>query len=312
MQRAKKIQALRLLLGHETNTKGNEVVFFCPKHGAKISRTEGQLSVNVETDVFNCWSCGFGGHNLLPLLKKGTSERGEYAKEFEEKSRTSIGTPVVQERKYDEVVLPRTFISLSHAGYLPAYTAAIRYLNDRGIGREDILKWKLGYCDEGEYKHRIIIPSFDEHGHLNFFTGRSYYDNPRRYLTGNFCKDIIYNDYLVDWNKPVVITEGPFDAFNVDENAIALQGSLFNTGSKLFSRIVFSGVDVYFAMDSDAFNKQLKIMETLLSYGVDCYYVSLGSKKDVGEMTKQEFITAKSNATSVKSSTDILRLRVQA
>jgi len=303
MNREKKLRAIRLTLGHEQIHKGNEFVFLC----SKCKHHKPKLSVNLETDIFHCWVCGWAGKNIVPLLPKNSSERREYVQELEEKS---LSRPIVQEKKYDNCVLPEQFKTLSREHTGPYYSAAMSYLSERGIRRDDILKWKLGYCESGEYKYRIIIPSFDEYGHLNFFTGRSFYGNPLRYHTGNLCKDIIWNDYLVDWNKSIVITEGPFDAFKVNDNVIALQGSILNISSKLFSKIVFSGVDVYFAMDKDAFSKQLKIIETLFSYGVDCYYVPTGNKNDVGEMTKSEFITAKSHALSAKSSTDLLRLRI--
>ena len=38
---------------------------------------------------------------------------------------------------------------------------ARKYLKKRGISKEDILKWKIGYAGSGEYSERIIFPSFD-------------------------------------------------------------------------------------------------------------------------------------------------------
>jgi len=186
----------------------------------------------------------------------------------------------------------------------------MNYLKNRGIGRREILKWKLGYCEDGKYKNRIVIPSFDEFGMLNFLTGRAFYEGVDRYYNGNFCKDIIFNDYLIDWRKAVVITEGPFDAIKVDENAIALQGSLLSSGTRLFTKVVLSGVDVFMALDKDAFSKQLDIIENLVSYGVVCRLVPLGRRKDVGEMTKEEFAMAKRKSTIVSSDIDLLKLRM--
>ena len=40
---------------------------------------------------------------------------------------------------------------------------------------DDILKHNIGYCDEGKYSNRIIIPSYDSDGQLNFFVGRDFY-----------------------------------------------------------------------------------------------------------------------------------------
>jgi len=300
-----KLQAIRKTLNHEQITKGDEVVFFCPR----CNHHKPKLSVNLLTEIFHCWICDWKGKNIAPLLEKNSKEKQEYIEELKEKSLTPVAK---QEKKYDPLVLPIEFKTLSKEWSGPYYKAAVRYLSERGIEREDILKWKLGYCEDGDYKYRIIIPSFDDYGHLNFFTGRAFYDNnPKKYKNGNFCKDIIFNDYLIDWNKPITITEGPFDAFKISKNAIALQGSTLSYRSKLFSKIVLSGVDVHFAMDTDAFEKQLDIIDNFLSYGVTCHYVNLNGKKDVGEMTKSEFDTVASRSIEIKSDLDILRMRAR-
>ena len=285
-------------LGHD------EIAFFCPKHGARSERTIGQLSVNLVTDKFHCWSCGFSGKNLTFLLPKGSSEWKEYVESLD------ILKPKEQEKVYDHPKLPEEFVTLTKQSRSPYFSAATGYLEKRGIGKKDIVKWKLGYCEEGDFKSRIIIPSFDEMGLLNFFTGRAFYDGMTRYKNGNFSKDIIFNDYMIDWKKPITITEGPFDAFKISDNVIALQGNILTSGTKLFSRIVLSGVDVFLAMDSDAFNKQLRIIEELLSYGVGCNFVSLNDKKDVGEMTHQEFVIAKQKSVKIRNDVDILKMRI--
>ena len=286
-------------LGHD------EVAFFCPKHGARPDRVIGQLSVNLNTDKFHCWSCGFSGKKLTSLLEKGSEEWKEYVESLDlSKPEDKIS------KQYDTPKLPQEFRTLSKEWKSPYYSAAMSYLTKRGLSYEDILLWKLGYCEEGEYKNRIIIPSFDENGFLNFFTARSFYDGSSRYKNGNFSKDIIFNDYLIDWKKSVTITEGPFDAFKIKDNVIALQGSSLTRGTKLFSKIVLSGVDVFFAMDSDAYNKQLKIIEELISYGTECRFVSLRGKKDAGEMTHEEFEDAKNHAFLVKNEFDLAKLRI--
>jgi len=305
VQRERKLQLLRQVLKQPGRNLGNdEYAFFCPKHGSRSDRVVGQLGINISTDKFNCYSCGFSGKTLLFLFHKDSPEWEEY--------RASLdgSKPKDQEKKFEHPALPPEFKTLSKEWKTPYYTGAMNYLKNRGIGRREILKWKLGYCEDGKYKNRIVIPSFDEFGMLNFLTGRAFYEGVDRYYNGNFCKDIIFNDYLIDWRKAVVITEGPFDAIKVDENAIALQGSLLSSGTRLFTKVVLSGVDVFMALDKDAFSKQLDIIENLVSYGVVCRLVPLGRRKDVGEMTKEEFAMAKRKSTIVSSDIDLLKLRM--
>lgn len=304
MHRERKLYLIRKVLKQQgRNLNNDEYAFFCPRHGHRPDRVVGQLGINVATDCFNCYSCGFRGKNLLFLFEKNSPEWEEY--------KQSLGGPKEENvRKFDHPVLPKDFRTLSKEWATPYYVGAMNYLERRGIGRQEILKWKLGYCEDGPYKNRIIIPSFDEFGMLNFLTGRAFYEGVDRYYNGNFCKDIIFNDYLIDWKKPVVITEGPFDAIKVDQNAIALQGSLLSTGTRLFTKVVLTGVEVYLALDQDAFGKQLDIIGSLVSYGVPCRHVLLGGRKDVGEMTKQEFVAAKEKSMVIRSDLDLIRLRM--
>lgn len=299
------MMAIRQTLGQETLTKGDEVVFYCPRPHPGVKHVKPKLSVNLCTDRFHCWICGFGGKTLLPLMPKGTAERAEYASGLE--SFSKIQAP---KKVYDTPALPDEFRSLSKKWPGFMYKSTIAYLSQRGIFNEDILKWKMGYCEEGEYRNRVIFPSFDELGSLNFFVGRAIYPKMLKYKHGEFDKDIIFNDYMIDWRKPVVITEGPFDAVKAGFNAIPLQGTILTPDLKLYRKIVLSGVDVFFAMDRDAFSKQLKIMDGLLSFGVSCHYVDLGGKNDVGEMTHAEFEEAKRNSREISSDYDLLKLRI--
>lgn len=309
LSREWKLRALRRVLGEEQLTKGDEKVFFCPvcKH------RKPKLCVDLATDRVHCWICDkeLSGYTLIPVLRlKGKSaDYDEYLADLKE-SRSKTVEKV--ERKYERPALPQEFRTLSTRWKSPYYDAAVSFLRSRGLDERDILLYKLGYCEDGEYKNRVIIPSFDEYGELNFVVGRTFYDANLSYKHGELDKDIIWNDYMVDWTKPVVVTEGQFDAITAGDNSIALQGSIMREGSKLFDKIVESGVDVYFAMDTDAFDKQLKIIEMLLTYGVKSYYVDLNGAKDVSDLGKQKFVVQKEKAKRVSSSIDILKMRLGA
>lgn len=300
---------LRRGLHEEGRQKGDEYVFHCPK----CNHRKPKLSVNLVTDWFNCWICGkaFSGRTLVKLFAhlfgRDSQEVSQYLAHLEEQ-RGIIQEPPAHQ--FDEPTLPTGFRSLSVSSRSPYHRQAMEYLAGRGVSSDDILLYKLGYCEDGDYRGRIIFPSFDSDGALNFVVGRAFWPNIPSYKHGNYSKDIIFNDYLIDWDEPIVLTEGPFDAVKAGFNAIPLQGSNFSEGSKLFRKIVMTGVEVYFALDTDAFKKQLKMMEVFHHYGVPARYVNLSGKKDVGVMTKEEFQYAKSRAKPIRSDTDLLRLRV--
>ena len=47
-------------------------------------------------------------------------------------------------------------------------------INERKISRDIILRYRLGFCVNGKYAKRIIIPSYDSEGMINYFVARTY------------------------------------------------------------------------------------------------------------------------------------------
>jgi DNA primase len=308
MQRQKKLSALRRVLG-PFFLRGEEAVFFCPKHPARAGRPTGQLSVNVRTDWFNCWSCGFKDRSLVPLLRLGDRETlAEYVDELLGSGPRRKDPP---KKQHVSPFLPAEFRSISVESREPAWHATMAYLSRRGVTPEESLRFKVGYCSTGEYRNRVIFPSFDDVGDLNFFVGRDIYDTSVRYKHPEFDKDIIFNDYLVDWTKPVTLVEGPFDAISAGENSIPLQGTILDRRSRLFRKIVMTGVDVYWALDGDAFKKQLSLISSLLEYGNKSFHVDMRDVKDPNSARK-EFSSMKVRAQLVESEIDLIKVRVNA
>lgn len=306
-----KLNHLRRALGHETLTKSTEVVFFCLKHGSKAGRSVGQLSVNVEYDWFNCWSCGFAGKSLFPLIRLSDPQA---AREYLDEHAGHVKKR--PEKQYERPTLPRDFRALSSASRSPYHNCAMKYLRGRGLTDDDVLLYRLGYAEDGPYKNRIIVPSFDLFGELNFVTSRYIYDDipsQGRYKNGgNYDKDIIFNEYLIDWSEPVILVEGPFDSMIAGTNAIPLQGVRLNEDSVLFQRIVLENPQVYIALDVDAFKKQLMIVQNFLDYGISPQIVNFSGKKDPAEMGKKFFEESLTSARKVHDQWDITKIRIGA
>ena len=85
------------------------------------------------------------------------------------------------------------------ASKAPSSIEPMNYLQERGLEKEDIVRWKIGYCKEGEYKNRVVIPSFNRDGFCNYFVARSYTGEKPNYKNPAVSKDIVFNDLL--WNK---------------------------------------------------------------------------------------------------------------
>lgn len=300
MSETKKINILVELLGN-FHQSGTEMLFRCPFccHHKK------KLSVNITKNAAKCWVCDWSTPNLGRIIKRlgswnqidewnqltGIIEILDYEKIFlEEKT----------EKETEKILkLPEEFLTLTKKDRSLTAIPAINYLSRRGITREDILFWKIGYAISGEYQGRVIIPSFNNDGRVNYYVGRTYEDNWKKYLNPDSKKDIIFNELYIDWNSDVTIVEGVFDAIKA-KNAIPLLGSTLRENSNLFRELIKRDPAIYLALDPDAEKKAEKLIKDLLSYDAEVYKVPIPPAIDVGDMTHEEFIGYKKQSKLIK------------
>ena len=298
---ARKLKLLRKTLGSHY-VSGKETLFFCPK----CKHHKRKLSVNVSADKFKCWVCDYSGRAIRQLLRS----YGDYRVlcDWDElTNHTDINSfdDLFKDKEKDaevEVVLPEEFKTLASKDLPLCTLPARKYLSDRGISRQDILQWKIGYCVSGDYAGRIIIPSFSDNGSLNYFIARSYNGNWKKYMNPPATRNIVFNDLMVDWEEDVILVEGAFDAIKAGGNAIPLLGSQLNENSKLFQKIVKYNPKVFLALDPDAEKKSARLIKKMLTYGVELCKVEIMPYSDVGEMSKDEFEKRKAQAKPVSSS----------
>lgn len=304
MYEFEKLEILKDMLG-SCHKSGNEYLFHCPK----CDHNKKKLSINFEKNVWKCWICDYRGNNLDRLVKRRGSflQRQEWLKYSNNIDLSSDFESLfndIEEKEEETIInLPKEFVSLCNSNLPLSSKEAKKYLRSRGITDKDILKWKIGYCPKGEYKHRVIVPSFNENGDLNYFVARSYnkkewppYKNP------NVSKDIIFNQLYVDFKNDLVLVEGVFDAVNA-HNAVPILGSSLREDSKLFQEIVKWDTTVYVALDPDAEMKAMYLIQSLLLYGIEVYKIDVSGYKDVGEMSKEEFQKRKLEAKPITNDT---------
>ena len=194
MSSSEKITVLKDFLGRYNRT-GQEYLFNCPK----CNHHKKKLSVNLDKNVFKCWICDYRGNNIYRLVKKyGTYENKSKWRELVDgidllEFDSIIESIFPQEEVEEEIVvnLPEEFISLANKNNTLQAKAAKNYLLKRGIDENDILFWKIGFCNSGEYAGRIIVPSFNENGDCNYFIGRTYQDDWRKYMNPPTAKSKI-------------------------------------------------------------------------------------------------------------------------
>jgi hypothetical protein len=156
----------------------------------------------------------------------------------------------------------------------------------------DLWYYRFGVSEEKRWYRRVIVPSFDALGNLNYFTARAIdknrkpkYDNPDSDKTS-----IVFNEICVDWTSRLVLCEGPFDYVKCGENAVPLLGSDLNESSLLFNMITAHATPVALALDTDMKStKTIEAAKKLLEYGISVDVVDLGGVPDPGTMTKRQF-----------------------
>lgn len=208
----------------------------------------------------------------------------------------------LEEEKVEETVdLPQEFVSLANNNLSITTSPARKYLLDRGITKKDIVRWKIGCCMEGDYQGRIVVPSFNHDGEVNYFIARSYGKEYPKYKNPPASRDIVFNHLYIDWDEDLVLVEGVFDAIVAGPNSIPLLGSTFRDSSKLFQQIVKNDTPVFLALDPDAKKKETRILKKLLEYGVEVYKVDVSGYEDVGSMTPEEFQRRKEIASFISN-----------
>lgn len=300
LTKQQKIDEIRKFLGKESSRRGDELMFFCPKH----YHHKAKLQVNVDTDLFHCWVCGYRGHSLKPLFKRDSHLLDQY----EEIKHKEI------KKAYEEVVLPAEYQFLNYSLNTRLAVIARNYIKERGLTDADIIKYKLGICHTGEYKNRLIIPSFSSTGELNFFVGRLIHgEDFLKYKHGKFDKNIIFNDLLVDFTQPTILTEGPFDAMVAGDNAIPIQGTSLSMSTILFKTIVESGKPVFLALDADAKAKQLKLANDFLKFGVGVGLIDVSSHnaKDVADLGRDRFRSVLNNTKIITDGMALVKERIR-
>ena len=275
-------------LGDSKPTSGNNHSYYCPKCNHKKRKLEVNFTDHPKGfNPYNCWVCNFKGRTVMALLKAVGAPEADIRKARSYVKYADFEDDVTIDQR---VELPAEFISLTDPLIKKdwIYEKAVKYLSSRGITMGDIYKYQIGYCRAKKYRNMVVFPTFDEKGLLNYFVARSFDEKSwMKYKNPPVGKNIVPNEHLINWDVPVILCEGIFDAIAIKRNAIPLLGKTIQ--KQLMRRLLNSNAGkIYLALDKDAQDKALDYCEMFLDQGKEVYFVDL-DKKDPSELGFESF-----------------------
>lgn len=181
----------------------------------------------------------------------------------------------------------------------------LTYLRRRGVSDRTIGLYRMGYVDTGDLAGRVVVPSFDSLGMVNFWSARTIWpDRKPTYELPEATKDVVSNEHMVNWTEPVYLVEGIFDEVAIGPQAISLYGKFMQP--LLAKRLVERRPPlVYVCLDSDARREAMGLMQRLVGYDISCALVEL-SGKDPGVVGGAEVEKTAEGARPVTGSAGLL------
>lgn len=260
-----------------------QISFNCPV--CDEDRNKHNLEVNYVDNVYKCWACGDSEGTHGPLGKLFDKYGNKKQKKLYQVLKPE--TVVKRERPKKQLRLPDGFTLFKDSSLIyPVRKQAINYLHNRGISDYMIEKYQIGFCDKGDHAGRIVIPSYNDKGELNYYIARSWNPMSRaKYKNPEAEKDkIIFWESLIDWNKDIYLVEGAFDGLFI-ENSIPMLG-------KHMSELLFNTIykkakgDIIICLDADAWQNSVNLYHEL--HGGELWdrikIIKLPDEKDIADL----------------------------
>lgn len=275
------VQIFNDVLGQPAKIRkgGFQATYHCPFCVDKNPITQ-KLEIAIagpNTGNYHCWRCNEKGRTFGTLLRK-LKAPSHYRDELF-KLTGDIRILRTKKKEYGEVIMPSEFKPMYVPVASPEYRNALAYLIRRGILKEDIIRYNIGYCEDGPYAYHIIIPSYDAKGMLNFFVGRRYYNTEGAipHKKPEVSMDLIGFESFLNYNEPINLCEGAFDAIAIRNNAVPLFGKY--PSKKLQEQMILNKTKrVNIILDNDAMHDAIKNCENMIRLGIEVALVKLDGK----------------------------------
>ena len=287
------VSILNTILGNPKRS-GNlqEFEFNCNSKVCRLDKEKYNLSYNSKSNKFHCWKCKYGGSINRLIEDFGNSEDIKKINYILPQEK-SFKKEIKKDFDFNDMIvckLPEDFKPLNVPNNSSRhYKAAVKYVVEtRKISWDIINKYNIGYTEDiGNRKYRIIIPSYNSFGKINYYVARSYYESvkpnymapPKEEVART---EIIFNLKNVNFDLPVILVEGAFDMFHL-YNVIPMLGK--EPSKLILNKLKEYGSRVILCLDEDALFDTVKLYNLLTSYGLEVFYVEV--KDDIDEFVKK-------------------------
>lgn len=271
------------LLEGLTERKNHELVGYCPIHD-EAQYNKNSLCVNTRKNNWHCFACSAGGNILdfvaqmedVEIRKAGLLIQEWFnltpAKKSAGEKRTQERVSDPTETKPEKTAAKSKAQDSDEAPVNPALTFELKdldqnhpYLKERGLERETIKVFGIGFCNRGLMKDRIAIPIHNENGELIAYAGRYAGEppegEPKYKLPPKFQKHLcLYNFHRTRefaQEQGLMLVEGFFDVFKLWQagfkNVVALMGTvLSDEQAELLMEALASDGKLTLMLDPDA------------------------------------------------------------
>ena len=244
------------------------------------------MSINLEKEVFNCFSCSYAG-SLSKLFKDlgVTNYQGQDSGTKQGLKLQKLKNKLNSLRDVEEVRLPEP-------------NSLIAY-NFKGIRKETLRKFNVFTTDSFELQEYVCVPVY-QHGKLKFIEGRYKVVDNRdaiKYLrkpNGVSVNDVLYPfDSIKDFST-IILVEGSFDLLNLHDlgytNSLCIFGTKNFTNAKLRLLDDYGCRHVILMMDSDVSGTLAtkKITAMLDKASIRTTIVTLPKDRDPGDLSQEE------------------------
>jgi DNA primase len=236
------------------------------------------LEVSFTLGKFHCWSCNSAG-SLSKLIKNkgGKQLVEEYFRiinDIKENKYYDLNLFKDNGDVFEETYLklPKTFRKIEISKCKDK--ALLTYLDKRKITQDIIDTYNIGKTtwDEEDWgwRNRIIIPSYNAVGDLNYFIGRTYKENDKRPKYKNCDADknlIVLHEDKIQWDADIYLVEGAIDCIYYP-NTISLMGKHLSKKMEVYNKLYDrANANIIICLDGDTTINEVKRIYGVLDRG---------------------------------------------